>query len=182
MELWDKAELASQALFDEINHLSGAPLTHYADVELILRDSTRIIDNGPLGEHAVSPDSIRLSKEEKQLLRTGNYRVAISFHYTGTALAALHQKGIRDELEQYGIDIISTMDAHFDPALQNMQLESIKMQHPDAVIAIPTDDVQTGPAFQVFADHAPCIGAIFPLIDGDTGDVIVPAEILRDIA
>ncbi|MFQ8840374.1 MAG: hypothetical protein ACLR8P_04965 [Clostridium fessum] len=29
-----------------------------------------------------------------------------------------------------------------------MQLESIKMQHPDAVIAIPTDDVQTGPAFQ----------------------------------
>ena len=60
------AELASQALFDEINHLSGAPLTHYADVELILRDSTRIIDNGPLGEHAVSPDSIRLSKEEKQ--------------------------------------------------------------------------------------------------------------------
>lgn len=61
------AELASQALFDEINHLSGAPLTRYADVELILRDSTRIIDNGPLGEHAVSPDSIRLSKEEKQL-------------------------------------------------------------------------------------------------------------------
>ena len=116
------AELASQALFDEINHLSGAPLTHYADVELILRDSTRIIDNGPLGEHAVSPDSIRLSKEEKQLLRTGNYRVAISFHYTGTAWAALHQKGIRDELEQYGIDIISTMDAHFDPALQNMQM------------------------------------------------------------
>ena len=101
-----------------------------------------------LGEHAVSPDSIRLSKEEKQLLRTGNYRVAISFHCTGTAWAALHQKGIRDELEQYGIDIISTMDAHFDPALQNMQLESIKMQHPDAVIAIPTDDVQTGPAFQ----------------------------------
>lgn len=40
------------------------------------------------------------------------------------------------------------MDAHFDPVLQNMQLESIKMQHPDAVIAIPSDDVETGPAFQ----------------------------------
>ena len=75
-------------------------------------------------------------------------RGVIRENYTGTAWAALHQKGIRDELEQYGIDIISTMDAHFDPALQNMQLESIKMQHPDAVIAIPTDDVQTGPAFQ----------------------------------
>ena len=142
------AELASQALFDRINHLPASPLARYADIHLVLRDSTRIIDNGPLGEQAVSPDSISLSTEEKALLKKSHYRVAVSFHYTGTAWAALHQKGIRDELEQYGIDIISTMDAHFDPALQNMQLESIKMQHPDAVIAIPSDDVETGPAFQ----------------------------------
>ena len=142
------AELASQALFDRINHLPASPLARYADIHLVLRDSTRIIDNGPLGEQAVSPDSISLSTEEKALLKKGHYQVAVSFHYTGTAWAALHQKGIRDELEQYGIDIISTMDAHFDPALQNMQLESIKMQHPDAVIAIPSDDVETGPAFQ----------------------------------
>ena len=142
------AAMSSQALFDTINHLPSSPLTRYADVRLILRDSTRMIDNGPLGEHAVSPDSICLSKEEKALLKKGHYHVAVSFHYTGTAWAALHQKGIRDELEQYGIDIISTMDAHFDPALQNMQLESIKMQQPDAVIAIPTDDIQTASAFQ----------------------------------
>ena len=142
------AAMSSQALFDTINHLPSSPLTRYADVRLTLRDSTRIIDNGPLGEHAVSPDSICLSKEEKALLKKGHYHVAVSFHYTGTAWAALHQKGIRDELEQYGIDIISTMDAHFDPALQNIQLESIKMQQPDAVIAIPTDDIQTAPAFQ----------------------------------
>ena len=128
------AELASQALFDEINHLSGAPLTRYADVELILRDSTRIIYTIRSVSRCL-PDRIRLLQEALQLLRTGNYRVAISFHYTGTAWAALHQKGIRDELEQYGIDIISTMDAHFDPALQNMQLESIKMQHGHCIVA-----------------------------------------------
>ena len=62
-----------------------------------MRDSTRIIDNGPLGEQAVSPDSIRLSKEEKQLLRTGNYRVALSFHYTGTAWAAQQPLGLMHE-------------------------------------------------------------------------------------
>lgn len=147
-DICQMAELASQALFDRINHLPASPLARYADIHLILRDSTRMIDNGPLGEHAVSPDSISLSKEEKTLLKKGHYQVAVSFHYTGTAWAALHQKGIRDELEQYGIDIISTMDAHFDPALQSIQLESIKMQHPDAVIAIPSDDVETAPAFQ----------------------------------
>lgn len=142
------AAMASQALFDTINLLPPSPLTRYADAQLLLRDSTRMIDNGPLGEHAVSPDSICLSKEEKALLKKGHFHVAVSFHYTGTAWALLHQKGIRDELEQYGIDIISIMDAHFDPALQNMQLESIKMQQPDAVIAIPTDDRKTAPAFQ----------------------------------
>lgn len=79
------AELASQALFDRINHLPASPLARYADVHLILRDSTRMIDNGPLGEQAVSPDSISLSAEEKALLKKGHYQVAVSFHYTGTA-------------------------------------------------------------------------------------------------
>ena len=58
------------------------------------------------------------------------------------------EKGIRDELEQYGIDVVSVMDAHFDVALQNAQLEGIRLQKPDAVIAIPVDDKKTKEKFQ----------------------------------
>lgn len=146
------ASIACQTLLGQIHSTSHESSTSFANIQLILRNSTRMIDNGPLGEHAVSPDSISLTKEEKRALRAGKYRVAISFHYTGTGWAAMHQKGIHDELEQYGIDIISTMDAHFDPVLQNAQLESIKLQHPDAVIAIPTDDAKTYKAFQELSE------------------------------
>ena len=84
------------------------------DVELVVRKSTKMLDNGPFGDKAAAPDSVVLTKEEKHRLKAGHYRVAISFHYTGTSWAELHEKGIREELEQFGIDVVSVMDAHFD--------------------------------------------------------------------
>lgn len=145
---------ATEILFEKIN--TGKVITEdcYADVELIVRQSTKMLDSGPYGEAAVSPDSIVLTSDEKRRLRNGHFRVAISFHYTGIAWAELHEKGIRDELERYGIDIISVMDAHFDPELQNAQLEGIRIQHPDAVIAIPVDDKVTADKFQEMSEES----------------------------
>lgn len=139
--------LAAEILFEKINLGYVSTKERYADVKLNIRKSTRMLDNGPCGEMAVSPDTITLSKEEKKMLWNGKFRVAISFHYTGTAWAELHEKGIRDALEQYGIEISSVMGAHFDAALQNVQLQSLIIQKPDAVIAIPTDDKKTSEGF-----------------------------------
>ena len=133
-------------LFEKIN--TGVAISHdcYADVELVVRKSTKMLDNGPFGDKA--PDSVVLTKEEKHRLKAGHFRVAISFHYTGTSWAELHEKGIREELEQFGIDVVSVMDAHFDSELQNAQLDGIRLQKPDAVIAIPADDSRTREKFQ----------------------------------
>ncbi len=139
-------------LFEKINVGKVISEPKYADIELIVRKSTKMLENGPGGEMAASSDSILLSRDEKKKLRNGHYRVAISFHYTGTAWAELHEKGIRDELEKYGIDVISVMDAHFDSKLQNAQLEGIKLQKPDAVIAIPTDDKETSGRFMELSE------------------------------
>ena len=135
-------------LFEKIN--TGAVISHdcYADVELVVRKSTKMLDNGPFGDKAAAPDSVVLTKEEKQRLKAGHFRVAISFHYTGTSWAELHEKGICEELEQFGIDVVSVMDAHFDSELQNAQLDGIRLQKPDAVIAIPADDSRTREKFQ----------------------------------
>lgn len=142
------SRLAAEMLYEKIRTGRTEQKEHYAKIELKIRKSTKMLDNGPYGGKPVSQDEINLTREEKQQLRKENYRVAISFHYTGTAWAMLHEDGIRDELEQYGIAVISVMDAHFDPALQNMQLDSIRIQKPDAVIAIPTDDKKTKDKFQ----------------------------------
>ena len=142
------SRLAVEMLYEKMQTGKVPAKEPYAKIELNVRKSVKMLDNGPYGERAVSPDEISLTREEKQMLRKGNYRVAISFHYTGTAWAMLHEEGIRDELEKYGIAVISVMDAHFDPALQNRQLDSISIQKPDAVIAIPTDDKKTKDKFQ----------------------------------
>ena len=139
---------AAAILFEKINVGKVISEDYYADIELIVRKSTRMLDSGPYGERAATPDSIVLTNEEKKQLRNGRYRVAICFHYTGNAWAELHEKGIRDELERYGIDIVSVMDAHFDAKLQNMQLEGLQIQRPDGVIAIPVDDKETAEEFQ----------------------------------
>ena len=133
-------------LFEKIN--TGSVISHdcYADVELVVRKSTKMLDNGPFGDKAAAPDSVVLTKEEKQRLKAGHFRVAISFHYTGTSWAELHEKGICEELEQFGIDVVSV--AHFDSELQNAQLDGIRLQKPDAVIAIPADDSRTREKFQ----------------------------------
>lgn len=119
----------------------------YVDVALDIQKSTRMMESGRYGDPSVSADKIVLSDAEKKLIRRGRYRVAIAFHYTGTAWSELHEQGIRDEMEMYGIEVISVMDAHFDPELQIAQLESVKITQPDAVIAVPTDDRLMADAF-----------------------------------
>lgn len=141
-------DVAGEKLFNKIKNQSQATQTYAADIELQIRNSVRMLDDGYFGEKPVSPEQLTLTPEERKQLRQGKYRVAISFHYTGTAWAAMHEAGIRDELEQYGMEVISVMDAHFDADLQIKQLESISIQKPDAVIAIPVDDRLTAEAFR----------------------------------
>lgn len=122
-------------------------------VELINRKSTKMLGMGPFGEKAVSPDEILLSKEERCKLHENNYRVAISFHYGGTAWTRLHEQGIRTTLESLGVSVVSVMDAQFDPKLQLAQLEAIRIQKPDVLIAIPTDDHLTARKFKELSEN-----------------------------
>ena len=67
---------AVNMLFEKINTGHVIEQDYYADVELIIRKSTRMLDNGPFGEEAATPESIVITKEEKSRLRAGNFRVA----------------------------------------------------------------------------------------------------------
>lgn len=120
-------------------------------VRLEIRKSTQMIGKGPFGERAVAPEELVLSEEEIRRLQAGNFKVGVSFHYSGPAWEILHERGIRDTLAKCGITLLSVMDAHFDPALQVIQLEGLKMQGVDAVIAIPVDDEATAQKFEELA-------------------------------
>ena len=48
-------------LFEKIN--TGVAISHdcYADVELVVRKSSKMLDNGPFGDKAAAPDSVVLT-------------------------------------------------------------------------------------------------------------------------
>lgn len=117
-------------------------------LHLSLRKSTQMIGRGPFGEKAFSPDDIVLTEEEKRRLRHGNFKVGISFHYSGTAWKRLHENGIRQTLEMLGVTVAAVTEANFDSELQVTQLEALAMQHLDAIIAIPADDNVTAGTFK----------------------------------
>ncbi len=140
--------LASEKIIRKINDNDNMPSSLGVNVKLTIRESTQIIGRGPFGEKAVGPELIFLSQEEIDLLCKGNYKVAISFHYSGDQWTKLHEQAIRDTLGQYKVKVISVTDAHLDPELQITQLEGLVMQKPDVIISVPSDEAKTAAKFK----------------------------------
>jgi ribose transport system substrate-binding protein len=147
-DIQEMGRLVAEHLLNKIRNAANGRLETRVPVQLAIRKSTQIIGKGPFGEAATSPDELLLSDREIELLRAGDYRVGISFHYCGTAWARLHEEGIRETLQKVGVKVVAVTDAHFDPRLQITQLDGIRMQKPNAVIAIPTDDKATAHKFR----------------------------------
>lgn len=145
------AQNAANKLIELIEGKDFVPQRITVPVKLTIRKSTQMIGRGPFGEKAFSPSDIELTDSEKRRLREGKFKVGISFHYGGTAWTHLHETAIRNTLENYGVAVISVMDANFDPELQITQLDAISMQKPDLIIAIPADDSATADKFKEIA-------------------------------
>lgn len=141
--------LAAERMVCKIQDNTIIPQQIRVPVNLSIGKSTQMIGRGPFGEKAFAPEDLSLSEEETKLLRTADYKVGIAFHYNGgTAWTRLHEKGMRDTMEKLGISVVSVTDSHFDPLLQVTQLEGLRMQKPDAIIAVPADDKITSQKFK----------------------------------
>ena len=150
----------SPALKDVYEHLS-------LPTKINVRESTCGIGRGPFGEKAASSSDLVLTDREMEQIRRMHLTAAISFHYAGKAWMKLHEKGIKDIFENLGISLIATTDAHFDPALQCKQLESLRILEPDIIIAIPTDNHKTSSAFKkIVADKKSRLILITNVPDG----------------
>lgn len=144
----EMGRLAAEKIISKIEDRTLMPQEIRVPVNLSIRKSTQMIGRGPFGEKAFAPEELSLTQEEAERLRISDFKVGIAFHYSGTAWTRLHEKGIRNTLEKYGITVVSVTDAHFDPLLQVTQLEGLRMQKPDVIIAIPADDKVTAQKFK----------------------------------
>lgn len=115
---------------------------------LEIRRSIKMIGKGPYGESTVSPSNLDLTPVEIRELQEHHFRVGVSFHYGNTMWAAMHEKGLRYILSRCGVSIVAVTDSNFDAALQAIQLESLRMQGVDAIVAIPVDDNASADKFK----------------------------------
>ncbi len=149
------SRIASERMLEKIEkkiqHQNDIARVDLVPVNLTIRSSTQVIAKGPFGEKAHPPEVLNIAENELLRLRRGNFKVGISFHYSGTAWKRLHESGIRDTFDKYGIKVIAVTEAHFDPQLQVTQLESLRIQKPDAIIAIPADDKITARKFKALS-------------------------------
>jgi ribose transport system substrate-binding protein len=146
-------------IIDKITSSGGPPSVKKQRIQtgFLLRKSTQMIGRGPFGEKATPIEKLALSEKEIEDLRNGHFKIGISFHYGNTAWTRLHENGIRDTLGKYGVRILSVTEAHFNPELQVTQLEGLRVQKPDAIIAIPSDDVVTAAKFKELAKEVKLI-------------------------
>lgn len=120
-------------------------------VKLNVKESTQIIGRGPFGEKSEYPDSLVLSDFEVGKINTGNYTAAIAFHYSGKTFIRLMELGTRDIFNKLNIKILSITNAHFDPNIQNRQLEGLMLLQPSVIISIPCDDIITAQSYKKIA-------------------------------
>jgi ribose transport system substrate-binding protein len=123
-----------------------------------------ILSTGPNGEEATNVNELTLTDEEKQQIKDGGYKAAISFHYGGNDWSASQLKGLTDTFEDLGIELVATTDADFSAEQQVSDLETITAKKPDVLVSIPTDATATADAYRrvseagtkiVFMDNVP---------------------------
>ncbi len=132
--------------------------------EVPAADGNGIKSTGPNGEKATPASEITLTDEEKEKIRSGGYKAAISLHYGGNDWATSQIEGLKATFEELGIELVATTDADFSAEQQVSDIETIMAKNPDVIVSIPTDATATADAFQkaakdgvklVFMDNVP---------------------------
>ena len=106
-------------------------------------DGSKILSTGPNGEAAAPASDITLTEEEKQQIRDGGYKAAISLHYGGNDWATSQLEGLKATFKDLGIEIVATTDANFSAEQQVSDIETI----------MATDATATADAFKKAADE-----------------------------
>ncbi|WP_066684975.1 substrate-binding domain-containing protein [Christensenella intestinihominis] len=115
-------------------------------------ESTVVVGKGPKGEVSTPWTEIALTDEEKEQIRSGNYKAAICFHYTTDDWYVMQRKGIEETLTDLGVEVVAVTDAGFSAEQQVSDIENVLELNPDIIISIPVDETSTAVAYQKAAD------------------------------
>lgn len=103
---------------------------------------------GPNGEDAASATIFKLTDEEKQQIKDGGFKVALSFHDISNEFASAELEAMKSTFESLGIEIVGVTDAGFKVEQQVSDIESLLALQPDVLLSTPVDPISTEAAYR----------------------------------
>lgn len=117
---------------------------------------------GPNGEAAVPAVDVELTEEQYAKAKEMGLSLAMLWAGAGEWYNGMSE-GAKSECEKMGIEVVTTADAEFDPALQATQIETALALNPDIMLTLPVDPTSGTAAYRpavdagvkiVFADNS----------------------------
>lgn len=118
----------------------------------------------PDGPPAVSPDVLKFSPDDVARLKAGKFTAGLVMHTMDAGWPQLQVAGITNTLKDFGIEVVGTTDAKFQPGQQISDLEQMIARKPDVIFSIPIDPKSESEAYKkaaaagiklVFMDNVP---------------------------
>lgn len=92
-----------------------------------------------------------ISDEQAGRLAKADFTAAMAWHGASSWISAVN-RGASDTFEHYGVKVLVTTDAQYDPAKQVADIENIQALNPDLVLSLVIDGVSAKEGFQKIVD------------------------------
>ncbi|BDG43001.1 substrate-binding domain-containing protein [Saccharococcus caldoxylosilyticus] len=156
----ESSEERNTETIEVAENTTSGPITISSDIS----GDQEILSKGPHGEAAVSAKTLKLTEEEVNKIKEGNYKAAIVMHYAGNDWSTAQIAGLKETFKRMGIKVVAVTDANFKAEKQVSDIETVLAKDPDIIVSIPVDPVSTAEAYKkaadagvklVFMDNAP---------------------------
>ncbi|MCF2856585.1 substrate-binding domain-containing protein [Pseudoalteromonas sp. SMS1] len=96
--------------------------------------------------YVLSQDKFALTVEQFDEIKGAKLSAAMAWHGSSPWIQAV-TAGAREEFERLGIKVVAVTEAHYDPAKQVSDLETLKILHPDILLSLSVDGLSTKPSY-----------------------------------
>lgn len=131
---------------------------------LPLSPTGQVVPGYPEGAPSSTADVFTFTDAEVAKLKEGKFTAGLVMHTMDAGWPALQVAGITKTLNEFGIEVVATTDAKFQPGQQISDLEQMIARAPDVIFSIPIDPQSQASAYKkaaaagiklVFMDNVP---------------------------
>ncbi|MBE2276451.1 MAG: substrate-binding domain-containing protein [Rhodobacteraceae bacterium] len=137
-------------------------------LELAKLDSLEgvVVSDGQRGEPGFPASELKLTAEQIEKVKAGNFTAAISLGWLGDDWASQQLIGLKETFDKLGIKVVAETNANWDDAKQIADLDAISVLKPDLLVSIPLNGQTTASAYRAISEAGTKVVFIDQAVDG----------------